>query len=221
MRKPQNTVIVKKKKRHIIRNTQLICSNDLLRTIRLSLLHEHLMYIDCSRNLITKLPNKLPAQLNTLIINNNLIKKLPDKLPQKLRILIMHNNLITQLPVTLPLSLYFIDCTYNNLCELPNLTLNIQYMSITQNNTLRTMYSGLTHLEFMYYGSITHKDVPYINDVNARRRTQARMNILCATGNPFLEPYMRRMMHPDRLKTLRNDESIDVDEYMTWYVESL
>jgi hypothetical protein len=32
---------------------------------------------------------------------------------------------------------------------------------------------------------------------------------------------MRRAMHPDRLAALKNDPTIDVDDFMTQYVESL
>jgi hypothetical protein len=53
----------------------------------------------------------------------------------------------------------------------------------------------------------------------SQRPTQ-RMTIINA-GNVLLERYMKRRMHPDNFKALVDDPDMDVDEYMTQYVESL
>ena len=55
---------------------------------------------------------------------------------------------------------------------------------------------------------------------NSQRRTQSRCRLI-NENNVLLEIYMKRMMHPDRLKTLIDDDEMDVDEFMSQYVESL
>jgi hypothetical protein len=52
------------------------------------------------------------------------------------------------------------------------------------------------------------------------QRARERLAIINA-GNVLLERYMRRKMHPDNFKVLLADPDIDVDEYMTQYVDAL
>lgn len=69
-----------------------------------------LIFLDCSKNDISTLPDNLPYNLDNLNCSFNNLKKLPDKLP-RLFLLNCSYNKITRLPDKLPSSLKVLYCT--------------------------------------------------------------------------------------------------------------
>ena len=65
-----------------------------------------------------------------------------------------------------------------------------------------------------------HKHV--IKSINQQNmiRNQERCRLI-NKDNILLEIYMKRMMHPRYLEPLRQNEDVEVDEFMSRYVESL
>ena len=182
------------------------CANNLTYLPDLSS-NKNLIYLQCGENQLTKLPD-LPDTLIYISCDNNQITALPEVLPSALQILQCYNNLLSELP-DLPESLKYIYSDNNTAAfhkKYPKLIEMQQYLSFPNNFIEAPPISDV---------------INYVNGINSQERIRARLYKLHSKGNPFLEPYMRRMMHPDRLKTLCDDESIDVDEYMTRYVESL
>jgi Leucine-rich repeat (LRR) protein len=95
-------------------------------------------YIDCGNNIITKIPENLPSELEILYLNDNLISEIPKKLPAKLYMLYLANNVITKVPnLQLPV-LTYLDLSKNCISELPSklpptlFDLNLANNSITK-----------------------------------------------------------------------------------------
>jgi len=176
-------------------------------------LPQSLQTLGCYCNKLTSLPEILPQSLQKLDCYINQLTKLSDILPQSLQRLDCTNNQLTSLPDNLPQNLQRLYCSNNQLTILPDLPILIQYINI-KNNPLEQNYPGI----FTYQSA--KEIINYVNKCNGIRRTKQWLSIVNA-NNVFLERYMQRAMHPSRLKTLKDNTDIDVDEFMTRYVEAL
>ena len=94
-------------------------------------LSDSLIYINCSQNNLSKLPN-LPKNLEKLICSNNKLTELPE-LPKYLDELDVDNNKIIKLP-KLPNTLISLDCSHNKLTELLKLPKNLENLYCFDNN---------------------------------------------------------------------------------------
>jgi hypothetical protein len=171
----------------------------------------------------TTLPNTLPDGLCEISINNAPNLVLPDILPKSLKELEIFESPITKLPAQLPSGLIALYCQDTQLTTLPDLPETLCEIEITsRNNGLILKYPLLNSEDPDDYDDETYAQVivNHVNEINSRERVQARTRLINVT-QPFLEHYMRRAMHPDRLAALKNDPTIDVDDFMTQYVESL
>ena len=95
--------------------------------------YDKVVYIDCSDNQLTSLP-ELPNSLQVLFCSMNQLTSLPE-LPNSLQYLYCHNNQLTELP-NLPNSLQYLDCENNKLTSLPNVPNSINYLYLKNNNFL-------------------------------------------------------------------------------------
>jgi Leucine-rich repeat (LRR) protein len=173
-----------------------------------------LIKLDCNNNQLTSLPHDLPSTLIKLDCNNNQLTSLSNNLPSSLQELYCNNNQMTTLPDHLPSSLQKLHCWDNQIQVLPNIPDSVVELYAI-NNPLTQVYKDIDFRRFLY-----SDDIKKINDHNSKTRTQARCRQI-NQHNVLLEIYMKKMMHPDRLHQLRDDESMDVDEFMEKYVQSL
>jgi len=118
------------------------------------------------------------------------------------------------LPDHLPPNLKALGCSYNQLTILPDLPISIIDIDI-RNNPLEQHYPDIFKHRYEVKDLIN-----YVNKCNGIRRAKEWLAIVNAS-NVFLERYMQRAMHPSQLETLKENEDVDVDEFMTSYVESL
>lgn len=190
-------------------------------------LPQSLVEFDCSNNQITELPAQLPPNLTLLDCSNNNLTRIPYNLPQKLEYLICENNKLTQLPACVTDHANItICCANNSIVVLPDMPLTLSPYSDFAGNPLDDNYPLL----FAIYhtagiqrrGRILAK---YINECNAERRKcelQYNMATFINPQNVLLERYMRRMLHPAHFaQPLLHDENIDVDDFITQYVDAL
>ena len=80
--------------------------------------YNDIVYIDCSWNQLTSLPEYLPNSLQKLYCFRNELTSLPN-LPNSLQKIECDDNQLTSLPEHLPNSLQKLDCYYNKLTSLP------------------------------------------------------------------------------------------------------
>ena len=89
----------------------------------LTSLPEHLPHslqeLYCGWNKLTSLPEHLPESLQTLYCSGNQLTSLPEHLPNSSQELYYNYNKLTSLPVHLPDSLQRLDFNYNQLTSLP------------------------------------------------------------------------------------------------------
>jgi Leucine-rich repeat (LRR) protein len=145
----------------------LSCNNNELKTLRipLSFVEEFdnwkshgdeedvsLVYLNCSFNQLTELPNdiptgdgelmnKLPNCLENLFCNNNLLTSLPELLPMSLKHLNCSFNTLTSIPILVnnPISpegtmnILFLHCNNNEITQLPELPNNIKLLNCNNN----------------------------------------------------------------------------------------
>lgn len=206
-------------------------------------LPEKIKALDISSNIpVSKLPDVLPNTLETLICKTPTLTSLPKTLPESLMNLYIFDAQITELPDHLPSNLMELKVANTKITHLPDLPWSITVLYVHQNPDLLKNYPRLRdnvggefselelsfareihrpHIEGMYWvsRSVSAK-IYYINETNARMRTQARMRQI-NQDNILLELYMQRMMHPNRLAQLKTDPDLDVDDFMTRYVDSL
>ena len=89
--------------------------------------------LDCSKLGLNKLPDLLPANLESLFCFGNQLTTLPN-LPAKLQFLSCGNNKLTILP-SLPAALEWLDCQNNQLTILPSLPAVLRWLDC-QNNPI-------------------------------------------------------------------------------------
>jgi hypothetical protein len=79
-------------------------------------------------------------------------------------------------------------------------------------------------LEIKYPKLFTIKNIiriNYINEINSKERTIKRTKQI-NLNDILLELYMKRMMHPIRIKAVvGDDDGVDIDALTTAYVETL
>lgn len=80
---------------------------------------ERLEYLNCSGNMVYRLPQLYHTQLKSLFCCSNNLEFLP-KLPRTLEWLYCYHNRIRRLP-NLPPTMEYLSCAYNQLCVLPNI----------------------------------------------------------------------------------------------------
>lgn len=105
--------------------------------------------LDCNSNQLTSLP-ELPAKLDLLICYNNKIGRLP-KLPESLRLLNCSNNELDTLP-PLPPNLLRLICINNKLKALPeNLPTTLELIECSRNQiTQLPRIHHIPYLRFLY-----------------------------------------------------------------------
>ena len=81
----------------------------------------NLQTLYCSNNRFTHLPETLPPNLHTIDCRHNQLQELPETLPPSLQSLHCSNNRLTHLPETLPPNLQSLHCSTNRLVKLPDL----------------------------------------------------------------------------------------------------
>lgn len=95
-------------------------------------LPQSVVYLSCSDNQLTALPDTLPPSLRQLFCNNNMIEQLPERLPASLVSFMCNNNLIEHLP-ELPPGLLGFSCNSNLLAVLPQLPNSLMGLSCNDN----------------------------------------------------------------------------------------
>jgi len=96
--------------------------------------YNDIVYINCSNNKLTELPQTLPNSLQRLWCGGNKLSDLPQTLPDSLQELYCSDNNLTELPQTLPDSLQQLYCARNKLTELPlNLPQSLQELYCSEN----------------------------------------------------------------------------------------
>jgi len=206
----------------------LICGDNSL--VQLPKLPNTLKELDIYSNFVVYI-DELPKNLESLTILNNRIHELPDlpqtlrklycgynllsslhdippvlcelscmgnqithmgKLPESLRILHCNNNRLKKLP-TLPPNLNVLICSENEIEIFPMIPDSVSYGFNCENNNPSAIYPGL--------------DIRTINVVNKFRH--------CYYYNKwkwrFLEYYVVRKMHPDRIAKLLENDSIELE----------
>ena len=98
--------------------------------------YNEIVYIDCSCNKLTSLPEHLPNSLQKLDCALNKLTSLPEHLPNSLQELNFYGNKLTSLPEHLPYSLKQLFCRSNKLTSLPE----------DLPNSLQKLYCGLNKL---------------------------------------------------------------------------
>ena len=93
--------------------------------------YNDIVYLDCSYNQLTSLPDHLPNSLKILICGFNYLTSLPE-LPNSLQELDCDYNKLTLL-LDLPNSLEILDCRLNYLTSLPDLPNSLQYLYCYKN----------------------------------------------------------------------------------------
>ena len=121
----------------------IYCSNNNL--TKLPELPDSLEYIDCSKNQLTELPT-LPTSLKILNCQNNQLNNLPE-LQNSLESLDCYNNELAELP-ELPDSLKHLYCGNNKLNELPRLPKKLNHISCF-NNQITELPTLPTSLEYL------------------------------------------------------------------------
>ncbi len=112
----QNIISLPKKVKYLVYDsTQIWFDNRMLKSLP-DLLPQNLVYLDCSRGLLTKLP-ELPDTLEVLLCDSNELTEL-SKLPPNLKELVCYNNKLTKLP-ELPKTINYLNCSQNNIDDLP------------------------------------------------------------------------------------------------------
>lgn len=117
-----------------------------------------LLYLTCSYNKITNLPN-LPNNLNVMYCGNNKLVSLPS-LPKTLQTLYCNDNQLVSLP-SLPNSLGVLSCGSNKLINLPSLPQNLRglFCEINQLSSLPILPISLRSL---YCSSNRLSDLPIL-----------------------------------------------------------
>lgn len=119
-------------------------SFNLLSTLPNSLPAE-LERIDAFRSHLTSLPQNLPAGLHSLNVEGNLLMSLPTRLPAQLRVLNASFNHLTSLPEGLPGELEHLSVSYNRLRSLPiDLPASLMWLNI-QHNLLTSLPADITN----------------------------------------------------------------------------
>lgn len=195
-------------------------------------LPKRLHTLNCVDNKLTHIKSStLPRKLYEFNCSNNNITRIDPDLPPNLKHFDCSNNNLIQLP-ELPKNLMVFYCYNNKLTILPDLPQTLLYYINVYDTTLDTNYPKLKHLQDVvdnvhsYDSGIWRQAsaiatlVIYVNARNVVIRQQERSRIINA-NNCLLETYMRKMMHPSRLSALVDNDDLDVDEFMTAYVETL
>ena len=92
--------------------------------------YDNIVYLDCSYNNLTSLP-ELPNSLQILYCGSNQLSLLPE-LPNSLQHLSCNYNQLTKLP-KLPNGLQILKCEYNQLVLLPELPNSLKLLSCRYN----------------------------------------------------------------------------------------
>ena len=105
----------------------------------------------CSSNQLTLLPDNLPASLQTFGCSDNQLTSLPDNLPASLHTLYCSDNQLTLLPDNLPASLHALYCDNNQLTKLPdNLPTSLQTLYCSSNQLTLLPDNLPASLQYLY-----------------------------------------------------------------------
>jgi len=192
--------------------TRLDCSENAIS--KLPQLPHNLLYLTCNKMKGKEfmLPSKLPNTLRDLEIRDTLLKCLPDPLPPNIEYLIIGYTADGYIP-DLPDSII----SLNTLCHVYTIIEDDMHVISQYRSNFKNSYPLLQSCFMM---KSVEEECEYINQCNSERRCRERLAIINQNA-PFLEHYMRRMMHPNRLQTLKINPHIDVDAFMENYSASL
>lgn len=176
----------------------------------------------CSYNELTLIPDVLPPTLEDFSCAWNALKYLPMALPSGLKKLCCNHTLLKRLPANLPAGLKELNCSDNCLTILPDLPSTLELLTIV-NNPLIEKYPQIDTFLTIYPDNpvkYAKAVVEYVNQRNILLRAQAR-NAVWNHENKILECYAKRTMHPNHLLPLIEDDTMDIDEYMTNHIDNL
>ena len=100
--------------------------------------------LQCSNNMLKKLPENLPKGLKQLFCNRNNLSQLPENLPDGLETIYCYSNKLTKLPEKLPEGLKLLYCYDNKLEVLPDLPTTLIEL-YCYNNNLHKNYPDITN----------------------------------------------------------------------------
>ena len=216
------------------------CSNQFLTCISEVVLPKSLKYFDCSNNLLSQLPllslnliilncanNNLicisniilPDSLTDFDCSNNKISELP-LLPPNLLYLNCDNNDIEILPSVLPKMLKMLSCKNNNISVLPSLPLGLCSWSNFDGNPLEKNYPKIytfINSDNCLWKLKLVRLINYVHQCNVSRRVAECIN----PDNILWKIYIERRLHPRFLEPLKNDENIDIDDFIRRYLDTL
>jgi DNA-binding PadR family transcriptional regulator len=118
----------------------------------------------------------------------------------------------------LPNSLQELNCSYNQLTSLPdNLPNSLLKLDYSYNIQLIALYPTLNDLQSMQY------KIKYIQQVNTKKGIQQCKEWLSIVNqnNIFLEIYERKIMNPNNLKIVVENENTDVNLLLDNYLAHL
>jgi len=123
--------------------------------------YNNVIYLDCSHNLLTSLPD-LPNSLVELHCEWNSLTSLPD-LPNSLRKLSCKHNNLSSLP-KLPSELQELSCKNNRLSFLPELPKKLKYINCKDNelSVIPELPNSLQIFKFYYYDFIRDHNRKYL-----------------------------------------------------------
>jgi Leucine-rich repeat (LRR) protein len=171
--------------------------------------------ISCNFNQLTTLPN-MPSSLKTLYCHDNQLTTLP-AMPPALENISCNFNQLTTLP-NMPSSLKTLYCHDNQLTLLPDLPLTLQLIDCQNNPQLEIKYPKLFNTTFP---NMPQK-IAYVNAINEKTRNTERTKQI-NKDDILLELYMKRMMHPDKIRRRLEEagDDADIDAVNTAHVELL
>jgi Leucine-rich repeat (LRR) protein len=192
--------------------------------------------LHCSSNQLSALPNLSATQLNVLYAGYNQLTSIGELPASLIRFMCEHNK-ITQLPYELPPGLKSLDVSNNDLLVLPDFPDTMAFFDLSNNPRLFVNYPRLAEfipiIQKANYTIFYESDedelrdkqaiadcINYINKCNFEMKTVKRMAAI-DPQKKILEHYMKRAMHPSRFDALTKDDTLDVDTYMTQYIDSL
>lgn len=178
----------------------------------------------CSNQHLNYICANLPKSLTHFDCSNNALIQLPP-LPDNLQYLNCNDNKLSALPEHLPASLTIICCANNHIEILPDLPPNLSEYSYFSGNPLTANYPKLFEILRQVVRPLRFAvAADYVNYCNAEMRKRVlkeRMDKYINPDNILWKLYMERKMHPRFLDPVKNDENINLDDFINKYLENL
>jgi Leucine-rich repeat (LRR) protein len=124
--------------------------------------YNDIMFIDCSSNELTSLPEHLPDSLQKLDCGSNELTSLPEHLPDSLQEFWCINNKLTSLPEHLPDSLQKLHCYSNKLTSLPEYLPSSLQKLHCGSNELTSLPNSIIHCINLRFIRYENNEIEYI-----------------------------------------------------------